>query len=119
MKLKEYQGKDILKKNGINVQEGFIVTDISQIEDKLNFLNAAEYVVKAQIAAGGRGKAGGVKFADRASLMGISNSLLGKEVKGIKVNEILIAEKLDFLREFYLSITINRAEKCLTLILSL
>ena len=119
MNLKEYQGEEIFKSNGIKTQEGFVISDISQINDKISKINTDEYTIKAQILTGGRGKAGGIKFATRDNLKDVAGSILGKEIKGIKVKELLIAEKISFLKEVYVAITVNRAEKGLTLIISL
>ena len=62
MNIHEHQAKDILKKFGIPVPDGFVVYKISEIEKKIKLLNNNSYVVKAQIHAGGRGKAGGIKL---------------------------------------------------------
>ena len=66
MKIHEYQAKELLKDAGVPIQDGVVITDISELEDALNSVekefNAKQFVVKAQIHAGGRGKGGGVKF---------------------------------------------------------
>lgn len=118
MKLNEYQGNKIFRKNKIMVPKGFLVRKADKIKDKLDSLSTDEYAVKAQVLVGGRGKAGGVKFATKKNIIKVASSILGKEIKGIKVEKVLIAEKLDFLKEIYVSITVNRVEKDLTLIVS-
>ena len=119
MNLKEYQGKAIFEKSGIKIPKGFVIQKISDIEKNLSSLSSEEYVVKAQILVGGRGKAGGIKLATKDKLKDISKSMLNRQIKGLKVKELLIEEKLNILKEIYLSIIVNRAEKCFTLILSL
>ena len=119
MKLKEYQGKAIFKKNGIRIQEGFPVNSVDEIQGKLSELDSSEYVIKAQVLVGGRGKSGGVKFATKEDIEDVAKSILGMDLKGEKVDQILVCEKLDFLGELYVSIVVNRVEKGLTLIVSL
>lgn len=113
MNLKEYQGKEIFSKNGIKVPNGFVVSDISEIKEMDNC------VVKAQVLAGGRGKVGGVKLATKENLKEVADSILGMSIKGLIVDEVLIEERMEIKKEIYVSITVNRAEKGLTLIVSL
>ena len=118
MNLKEYQGKEIFSKNGIKVPNGFVVSDIAQIKEKISSIKD-KCVVKAQVLTGGRGKAGGVKLATKENANEIAGSILGMSIKGLRVNEVLIEERMEIQREIYVSIAINRAEKGLTLIVSL
>src|SRR3989338_5694566 len=113
MNLKEYQGKEIFSNNGINVPNGFVIRDISEIKEMDNC------VVKAQVLTGGRGKAGGVKLATKENLKEVAASILGMNIKGLKVNEVLIEERIEIKKEIYAAITVNRAEKGLSLIVSL
>jgi len=115
MKLKEYQGKEIFKKYGINVPNGYVITDVSQIQDDKM---SSEIILKAQLLAGGRGKAGGIKFANFKNVKELSKELFQNEINGLKVNEILVEDKVLIQHEYYLSITVNRSDKCLTLIFS-
>ena len=62
MNIHEYQAKEILKEFGAPVSNGFAVTSIEEIKDKIPSLKSKNFVLKAQIHAGGRGKAGGVKL---------------------------------------------------------
>ncbi len=111
MNLKEYQGKRILKEYGISVPKG-VVSDNKDVEVD------GDVVVKAQLLIGGRGKAGLIKTANKDNVKEIVSSLLGKDYKGLKINEVLIEEKLDIEKEMYASIIVNRADKCLTLVFS-
>lgn len=115
MNLKEYQGKRLLKEFGISVPEGEVVFNI---EDASNILKkiGGEVVVKAQILAGQRGKVGGIKFADEGNVLEIVSSVLGKKINGHEVREVLIEKKLEISKEMYLSFTIDRANKRITLV---
>jgi succinyl-CoA synthetase beta subunit len=127
MKLHEYQGKELLATYGIPVQRGFVATTLDeavQVAQKLyptvsdnNF-----YVVKAQIHAGGRGKGGGVKVAKGLDKMKeVAGNILGMQLvthqtgpEGKKVHKILIAEDVFYPganqpKEYYFSITLDRA----------
>ena len=69
-------------------------------------------VVKAQVLTGGRGKAGGVKFADNpGEALKVADEILGMEIKGEKVKHLLIEEKADIQKEYFLSISIDRSER--------
>ena len=64
MNIHEHQAKQILKKYGANVPEGVFALSVDELVQKSKLLNTQKYVLKAQIHAGGRGKAGGVKILD-------------------------------------------------------
>ncbi len=117
MDLKEHQGKAILRENGIPVLPGIVVTDADTIGEKINSLRGEELVVKAQVLTGGRGKAGGIKIVKRDNVQGAVSELIGKDIRGFLVKEVLIEEKASLLREIYVSLAVNRVEKCLSLIL--
>jgi len=103
----EHEATDIFEKAGINVTERCLVQTLDES------IKAAEeigypVVAKAQVLAGGRGKAGGVKTADtEEELIEIVKQLLGSEIKGLPVNKLLITEKTAISREFYLGITVD------------
>ena len=81
MNIHEHQAKDILKKFGIPVPDGFVVYKISEIEKKIKLLNNNSYVVKAQIHAGGRGKAGGIKLVKtKDNILKEANNIMGKKL---------------------------------------
>jgi len=110
-KLLEYQGKSLLRKQGMLVPEGDVATtpgEVRKIAEKLS----KPVVIKSQIEATGRSKAGGIKFADNADeAEKIASELLGKEIKGLKVEKVLVEEKLAIDREFYAGLIVNDSYK--------
>ena len=105
MKLHEYEAKEIFKKYKITVTNGFVTS--KPIKELKN-----PSVIKAQVLVGGRGKAGGILFADTTKEANQNiKKLIGKEIKGEKVNKVLIEDKLPIKYEYYLGITTDRAEK--------
>ena len=116
MNLKEHEGKELFKEMGIPVLKGFVVSDVSQVESKIDSLSSSEVVVKVQVLTGGRGKAGGIKVVAKGDVNDAVSSLLGMNIKDFTVDEVLIEEKGDFSQELYVSIAVNRVEKCLQLI---
>ncbi len=128
MNLHEYQGKELLKKYGVTVQEGIVVDkkeDAQAAAKKLQEQTGTKvWVVKAQIHAGGRGKGGGVKVATSLEkLQEKTNDILGMTLitpqtgpEGKKVNKILIAQDVydgeeTRRKEFYMSVLLDRAKK--------
>jgi succinyl-CoA synthetase beta subunit len=107
----EYQGKEIFKKSGIPIPEGMVVKtpqEARQAAEKL----AKPVVVKAQVWAGGRGKSGAVKFADTPDeAETAAKAILGMQVKGLEVKQVLVEEKLDIVKEFYAGVIINSAQE--------
>ncbi len=95
MKIHEYQAKAILKSFGAPVPDGQVATsarDVRKIAERIGF----PAVVKAQVHVGGRGKAGGVKLANKlAELEAAAGSILGILIKGTKVRKILIETAAD------------------------
>lgn len=111
MDLMEYKAKQLFDKYEMPTMKGFIIDDLNGLEEKSAGLKYP-VVVKAQVQVGGRGKAGGVKFADDAKeLIDVSNSILGMNIKGHIVKKLLIVEKLDVNKEWYLSIMLDRLTK--------
>ncbi|MEA3144201.1 MAG: succinyl-CoA synthetase beta subunit [Thermoplasmata archaeon] len=111
MNLFEYQGRELYEQYGIPCAKGFVVASMQELEAKIA---QAHYpvVVKAQVLVGGRGKAGGVKFADNAQqLREVTKSILGLDIKGHVTKKVMVAQKLDFAREFYLSLLVDRASR--------
>ncbi len=115
MKLKEYRGKKIFEKSGISVPKGVVVSDINDVDIKEL---ESDVVVKAQIFTGGRGKAGAIKKTDKNGVLDAAKSLLGKEVKGFVVKELLIEEAVKIDKEFYISIMVNQSSKDFVLVFS-
>lgn len=122
MKIHEYQAKEILKNFGIPIQDGTVIESLDKLPAALDYvekeLNKNQYIVKAQIHAGGRGKGGGVKFCpDRASAEEHAKNILGMTLKthqtgpeGQLVKKIMITEAIDIEKEFYVAITLDRAK---------
>ena len=127
MNIHEHQAKDLLKKFGAPVSKGYVITDSKEIDELKNKLvDNKEYVVKAQIHAGGRGKAGGVKLTKNLSeTIEVAKQMLGKILithqtgpGGKKVKRVYIEESSEILREFYISCLIDRANSTITFISS-
>lgn len=117
MNLHEYQAKSILQDYGIAVPRGMVVEDADQCAAAASVLGAGPWVVKAQVHAGGRGKAGGVRQCRSVDeLLDAARDLLGRRLvtyqnapDGQPVNRLLIEETLPIARELYLSLTVDRA----------
>ncbi len=111
MKLYEYLAKDLFKKNGIPVPSGQLARGAEEAEKIATELNIP-LALKSQVLVGGRGKAGGIKFAeDPSQVSGLVNQLLKLEIKGEPVNKILLEEKVDVKSEFYISVVMDRSAK--------
>ena len=116
MNLHEYQAKAVLREYGIPTPRGVVVSEAGQCAAAAAELGGAAWVAKAQIHAGGRGKAGGVKLVRSTDdLAAAAGQLLGKRLTtyqnapdGQPVNQLLIEETLPIARELYLSITVDR-----------
>jgi len=117
MKYFEYMGKSLFKEYGIPVPDGAVAETPDEAAEITKKLGSA--VIKSQILTGGRGKAGGVKFADSPEEAGkAAEELLGQEIKGYKVERVLVEEKLNIEKELYLAITIDSTKKSPVLIAS-
>ena len=116
MNIHEHQAKSILKEFGAPVSKGVVIFSVDEIKDKITELKSKEFVLKAQIHAGGRGKAGGVKLVKNISELEIeAKKLMGKTLithqtgpEGKEVKRLYIEEASDILKEFYLSCLIDR-----------
>jgi len=107
----EYQGKEIFSKSGIPIPEGMVAKSPEEARKAAEKLGRP-VVVKAQVWAGGRGKSGAVKFADTPQeAEKAAAAILGMEVKGLEVKQVLVEEKLDIAREFYAGVIINSAQE--------
>jgi len=126
MNIHEYQAKNILKEFGANVPNGIIILSKDEIEKKAKKLNSKKLVIKAQIHAGGRGKAGGIKLVDNyKDLIEESRKLFDKTLvtkqtgkQGKKVKRIYLEEISKIKKEFYLSCLIDRASSKIAFISS-
>ena len=119
MKLHEYQAKEIFAKYGLPVTPGVLVKHLSEVDGALKHFPNGPWVVKAQIHAGGRGKAGGVKLAksemevhEKASAI-LGMTLVSPQTgpQGKLVKKIFITPALDFVKELYVSVVLDRAKR--------
>ena len=116
MNIHEHQAKEILKEFGAPVSKGVVIFSVNEIKEKITNLQGNEFVLKAQIHAGGRGKAGGVKIVrDINSLEEEAKKMFGKILvthqtgpKGKEVKRIYIEEASDIETEYYLSCLVDR-----------
>jgi succinyl-CoA synthetase beta subunit len=116
MKLLEYQAKELFSIYGLPVQKGIVLTDKSGFNTDKSGINEIEcaglkypLVIKAQIQAGGRGKAGGIRFAQNAGeAREIIDSMLLSKLKGYIVNALFVGEKAEIEAEWYLSMILDR-----------
>ncbi|MDR0584724.1 MAG: ADP-forming succinate--CoA ligase subunit beta [Treponema sp.] len=120
MKLLEYQANTLMDKYAIPIQKGIVIDSTEGTAEKIK--NAGlkfPVVIKAQVQIGGRGKAGGVKFAGTAEEAAkLCGEMLGMDIRGFKSNELLVLEKKDIKTEWYLSIMLDRYSKAPLLIFS-
>ncbi len=111
MKLFEYEAKEIFAKYGIPTPLGGLITSPKQAQETTERIQGP-VVVKAQILVAGRGKAGGILFASSPTEAELSLSkLLSSKIKGIKVQSVLVEEKLSIHKELYFSITVDRSNR--------
>ncbi len=117
MNIHEYQAKEILRSYGLNVPEGYLASTIEQAVENAKKIKSPFWVVKAQVHAGGRGKAGGVKLAKTLDeVSDVSSKMLGMKLvtnqtgeEGKIVNKIYIEASSDIAKEYYLSLVLDRA----------
>ena len=116
MNIHEHQAKEILKKYGVPISNGVVIYSPSEIKSKIDQLKSKEFVLKAQIHAGGRGKAGGVKLVKKIDeLQKEAENMFGKilvthqtTAEGKKVERLYIEEASDISKELYLSCLVDR-----------
>ena len=126
MNIHEHQAKEIFKKFGINVPNGIVVFSLEEIDQKFKILKTNKIVLKAQIHAGGRGKAGGIKIVNNINeLKKQAKSLFGKKLvthqtgpQGKEVKRLYLEETCDIAKEFYLSCLIDRSSSKIAFISS-
>jgi succinyl-CoA synthetase beta subunit len=107
VRLYEYKGKELLKTVKIPVPEGYAASTPEEVRTAAEKIGKP-VVIKAQIFATGRFKAGGIKFADTPEeAEAVAQNLIGTEVKGIPVKEVLVEEKLDIDTEFYIGVIVD------------
>ncbi len=111
MKIHEYIAKDIFKGGGIPVPLN-IVAGNPEVAKKAALQLGKPVVIKSQVLVGGRGKAGGIKFANTPEdAYNAAAELIGSTVKGENVDKVLVEEKLEIQSEFYLSVVLDRSAK--------
>ena len=116
MNIHEHQAKSILKEFGVPVSNGIVISSVDELKKEISKLKTEEVVLKAQIHAGGRGKAGGVKLIkNREDLEQEAREMFGKVLvthqtgpEGKEVKRLYIEEASDIKKEFYLSCLIDR-----------
>ena len=126
MNIHEHQAKEILKKYGANVPEGVFAVTVDELIEKVKSLKTKKYVLKAQIHAGGRGKAGGVKILNTIEELKVAaKELLGKKLithqtgpEGREVKRLYVEESSNIDKEFYLSCLVDRASSKIAFISS-
>jgi succinyl-CoA synthetase beta subunit len=107
----EYQAKDILRKEGVPIPPGEVASTAAEVE-AIAKQYGGTVVVKAQVHAGGRGKAGGVKLAKSpAEANEIASKILGMHIKGLPVLKVLVTPAADIASEAYVGIILDRASK--------
>lgn len=120
MKLHEYQAKEILSRFGVRVQRGEVATTVDEAvaaAEKMAADGVTQFVVKAQIHAGGRGKGGGVKFSPTiADVRKNAEAILGMQLKtpqtgpeGQLVRKLLVTAAVDIAHEYYIGVLLDRA----------
>ena len=126
MNLHEYQAKQLIAKYGISVPKGIAIKSPDELDQSIAQLDSSAYVIKAQIHAGGRGKAGGVKIVtSKKEAAEVVNSLLHKKLvtyqnkpDGQPVDTLLIEESSDIEKELYFSILVDRQSEKIVVIAS-
>ena len=126
MNIHEHQAKQILKKYGAVVPEGVFALNVEELLEKVKSLKTKKYVLKAQIHAGGRGKAGGVKILNTIGELELAaKELLGKTLithqtgpEGREVKRLYVEESSNIEKEFYLSCLVDRASSKIAFISS-
>ena len=126
MNIHEHQAKQILKKYGAVVPEGIFALTVDELVEKAKSLKTKKYVLKAQIHAGGRGKAGGVKILNTIEELKVAaKELLGKKLithqtgpEGREVKRLYVEESSNIDKEFYLSCLVDRASSKIAFISS-
>ncbi len=115
MDLFEYQARDMFEKHGVPVLAGAVARTPEEVREAAERVGAASggvTVVKAQVKTGGRGKAGGVKVAkspEEAELH--ARAILGMDIKGHEVHQVMVAQGADIAEEYYFSILLDRANR--------
>ena len=109
MNIHEYQARELLAKAGIAVPPGLVATTAAEAKRAMERLGVPKVVVKAQVHAGGRGKAGGVKLADSPEQAErFASQILGMKIKGLTVTKVLVVPATDIASEAYVGVIVDR-----------
>ena len=116
MDIHEYQAKSILKNYGIPIFNFAVASNRQQVEEAIQSMHLSEAVIKIQVHAGGRGKAGGVKFAKSPEeILKISEQLIGMRLvnnqtgpEGVIAHQVILSKPVDIKKEYYLGAIIDR-----------
>lgn len=118
MKIHEHQAKSLFSDYGIPVPREILCQKTGDISDAVQQLGLP-LVVKAQVLTGGRGKAGGVKLVrNEEEALSAAKQILGMDIKGYRVNKVLLAEAVNIQGEYYVALTIDRHSKSVLLMAS-
>ena len=126
MNFHEYQAKELFAQYGIAVPPGKVANSPDAAVDAAKALGGTQWMVKAQIHAGGRGKSGGVKFcrsfddvrAAAKGMLGTNMETYQSAGRALPVNLVLVTDATDIARELYLSILVDRDSKAISFIAS-
>ena len=119
MKIHEYQARELFERYGIPVNEGRLVSSGPEARSASRAAGWKQTVVKAQVLAGGRGKAGGVKLARTPDeVEEKARGILGLEIKGYPVEKVLVCDAVEIAREIYLGMVLDRSKQGVTLMLT-
>ncbi|MGV8136264.1 MAG: ADP-forming succinate--CoA ligase subunit beta [Mangrovibacterium sp.] len=118
MKIHEYQAREIFKRYGLAVPNHVLCHTVAEVEQAMKNIDHL-VVIKAQVLAGGRGKAGGVKLAGtKEAAVEAAKQILGMDIKGYKVEKVIVADAVDIGHEYYVGLINDRNTKSVTLMVS-
>jgi succinyl-CoA synthetase beta subunit len=123
MNIHEYQAKEILKKYGLELPEGILALNADEAVEAASKIKSKVWVLKAQVHAGGRGKAGGVKLAKTLDeVRDIASNMIGMKLvtpqtgaEGKIVSKIYVEAGSDIKKEYYISVVLDRNNNCITI----
>ncbi|MEM3670976.1 MAG: ADP-forming succinate--CoA ligase subunit beta [Thermoprotei archaeon] len=112
MKLFEYEAKQVFASKGIPAPKGVLARDPERAAQAYSDLGSEQVALKAQVLVGGRGKAGGIRFASsQQEARSVARELLGSSIKGETVRTILVEPKLKIVKELYVGVTLDRSKR--------
>jgi succinyl-CoA synthetase beta subunit len=118
MKLFEFEAKKIFAKHGIQIPKGIVIHTPDEAGVAVHEVGG-EVAIKAQVLVAGRGKTGGIKFTDNMEeARTIAETLIGSNIKGLKVSRLLVEEKLRVSAELFISVTVDRSARCYVIVSS-